>query len=83
MSRILKTQKSIYKPFLQFMSLFHVCFQLLLSKATLCAKSLASTLHGTLAKCNILEYTEMPNEDFFYMHICFILLSFKLNILIN
>lgn len=69
MSRILKSQqkKSIYKPFLQFMSLFHVCFQLLLLKATLCAKSLASALHDTFAKYNILEYTEMPNKGIFYI----------------
>lgn len=49
------------------MSLFHVCFQLLLLKATLCAKSLASALHDTFAKYNILEYTEMPNKGIFYI----------------
>lgn len=49
------------------MSLFHVCFQLLLLKATLCAESLASALHATLAKYSILEYTEMSNKGIFFL----------------
>lgn len=63
------------------MSLFHVCFQLVLLKATLCAECLASALHGTLAKDNILECAEMPNKGIFLgIHICFILLSFELSV---
>lgn len=50
------------------MSLFHVCFQLVLLKATLCAEYLASALHGTFAKDNILESAEMPNEGIFLMY---------------
>lgn len=43
-----------------------MCFQLLLLKATLCAKSLAAALCGTFAKHNILEDTEMPNQGLRY-----------------
>lgn len=51
------------------MSLFLVCFQLVLLKATLCAEHLASALHGTVAKDNILECAEMPNKGiFFFMY---------------
>lgn len=45
-----------------------MCFQLLLLKATLCAKSLASALHGAFAKYNILEYTEMSNKGIFFIY---------------
>lgn len=58
-----------------------MCLQLVLLKATLCAEYLASALHGTFAKDNILECVEMPNEGIFLcIHICFILLSFELSV---
>lgn len=63
------------------MSLCYVCFRLVLLKATLRAEYFASALHGTFAKDSILECAEMPNEGIFLcMHICFILLSFELNV---
>lgn len=58
-----------------------MCFQLVLLKATLCAEYLASALHGTFAKDNILECAEMPNKGIFLcIHVCFILLSFEFSV---
>lgn len=42
-----------------------MCFQQLLLKAGLCAKSFASASRGTFAKDNILEYAGMPNKGIF------------------
>lgn len=57
-------------------------FSWCLLRATLCAEYLASALHGTFAKDNILECAEMPNKGIFFLciHICFILLSFELSV---